>query len=528
LPSDPAEYLAPAVIVLDNVPAAAISDPVMHRLSQYVNDLGGALVILGGDHAFAAGAYPGTILETLSPLASSPPVPTMRWIVLTDSSGSMSDDAGGHSRWELATAAARKLLAALPPEDPVTIGQFSDVVKWWSSGQTAKLTAGMNLPPGDAGPRGPTNLEAALRSVVGMENGRGNANSSAVPSAAGAQGSSAGNSSGGEKSAALPTQLIVLSDCDAAIDHPDDLIAGMKLHQIHLQVLALGDGSGRAAMKEIAEATGGSVTESVDPQKWADSMRLVLRAAMPRWIENSALRVHFGAGAPGVGDIDVQSWNRTWLKKEATSLLVEAGLTASTSVATRVAGSGVVGSGIAAALSPDVDRGIALAKLVANPPRDPRFAVSWEQADRLGVTLDAIDNGSYLDGLRPTLEIEMQNAPTSDSGSQGISIPQTGPGRYSLSLPAPRQASIATVRVGPQWIDRISVAARYAPEFDAVGNDHAAMAKLAAISGGAVIEPGDHHAIDFHWPAREVEIGSWLSVAGAILVAVALGVWRVR
>ncbi|MGH7215355.1 MAG: hypothetical protein ACREIT_11385, partial [Tepidisphaeraceae bacterium] len=76
---DPAVYLAPAVIVLDNVAADDLSDLQQQRLQQYVRDLGGGVVILGGDRAFGAGGYVGSALDTISPLASSPPASTVHW-----------------------------------------------------------------------------------------------------------------------------------------------------------------------------------------------------------------------------------------------------------------------------------------------------------------------------------------------------------------------------------------------------------------------------------------------------------------
>src|SRR5256885_952037 len=54
LPTDAAEYLRPSVIALDNIAASDLSSLQQQRLGQYVRDLGGGLVILGGDHAFAA------------------------------------------------------------------------------------------------------------------------------------------------------------------------------------------------------------------------------------------------------------------------------------------------------------------------------------------------------------------------------------------------------------------------------------------------------------------------------------------
>ena len=89
LPTGAAAYLAPAVIVLDDVAADRLSPEQQGRLRQCVRDLGGGLVLLGGGHAFAAGGYPGSALESLSPLASTPPRPTTHWMLLADGSGSM-------------------------------------------------------------------------------------------------------------------------------------------------------------------------------------------------------------------------------------------------------------------------------------------------------------------------------------------------------------------------------------------------------------------------------------------------------
>ncbi len=119
LPGDGAAYLAPSVIVLDNLAAADFSGAQLARLEQYVRDLGGALVIAGGDRAFANGQYPGTALEALSPLASSPPTPSVHWMLLADSSGSMSEAVGETTRWQMAAGAVARLIAHLPPEDPV-------------------------------------------------------------------------------------------------------------------------------------------------------------------------------------------------------------------------------------------------------------------------------------------------------------------------------------------------------------------------------------------------------------------------
>jgi hypothetical protein len=105
-------------------------------------------------------------------------------------------------------------------------------------------------------------------------------------------------------------------------------------------------------------------------------------------------------------------------------------------------------------------------------------------------------------------------------------LPQTGPGHYELDLPAPRTPAFAAIRVEGRLIDRIAVAGRYAPEFDAIGNDHAAMEELAHRTGGQVIAPRQTWPIDFRWPAKVMPISSILAVLGAAFIAVGLGWWK--
>src|SRR5690606_23779935 len=91
-----------------------------------------------GDRSFAAGDYSGTALEDLSPLASSPPAPTTHWILLADSSGSMAGRSGSGTRWARAAEALGRLVPALPPEDLVSLGNFSGGVQWWVEGRPAR------------------------------------------------------------------------------------------------------------------------------------------------------------------------------------------------------------------------------------------------------------------------------------------------------------------------------------------------------------------------------------------------------
>jgi hypothetical protein len=107
-----------------------------------------------------------------------------------------------------------------------------------------------------------------------------------------------------------------------------------------------------------------------------------------------------------------------------------------------------------------------------------------------------------------------------------VEIPQTAPGRYQLSIDPPRAAGFASICSQTQLVDQVALAARYAPEFDALGNDRQAMTELAQRTGGRVIEPQSTSRLDFHWPRRNFDLTSWLAAGGALLLAAAVVRWR--
>ncbi|MDB5172180.1 MAG: hypothetical protein JWN51_953 [Phycisphaerales bacterium] len=494
LPTDAAAYLAPAVIVLENVAATDLSALQQQRLRQYVRDLGGGLVILGGDRAFAAGRYPGSVLEAMSPLASTPPEPTTHWMLVADSSGSMAQAEGGASRWHYAADALLKLIPHLPHDDLLSVGNFSERLTWWSSGKSVKETARLPLPPADVGPHGPTNLDQALREIAQSSD------------------------------AALPKQLLLLTDADAQIEDPAGLALMLKQKKIRLHLLAIGEGSGLPALRTIIGATGGTIVTQLDPQKWTDGIQKLMRAASPKLLGQYPLAVHFLGDLSSVPSRTVLPWNRTWLKDSATPL-ADATLDSERVVA---GARWNVGEGrvLALAFDPGPSLADALAQSAGRPPRDPRYRITWETGPRLHVTVNALDGPRYLNGEK--IELDLSEESESASAAKSIAVPQTEPGRYELSLPAPRSPTFAAVRVAGHVVDRIAVAGRYAPEFDAVGNDPEAMEKLARRTGGQVVPSRQTWPIDFKWPRRPVPLTPVLAMIGAALIAWGLVTWKLR
>jgi uncharacterized membrane protein len=57
-----------SAIILANVPADAFSHAQQQALAAYVRDLGGGLIMIGGDEGFAAGGWQGSVIEDIMPV----------------------------------------------------------------------------------------------------------------------------------------------------------------------------------------------------------------------------------------------------------------------------------------------------------------------------------------------------------------------------------------------------------------------------------------------------------------------------
>ena len=531
LPTDPAAYLAASAIVLDNVPADALSAAVRDRLAHYVRDLGGGLAIAGGDRSFAAGGYVGTPLDALSPLASVPPRPTAHWMLLTDGSGSMAAPAaagvGGAnagSRWQAASAALVRLLPALPPDDVVDVGSFAETLTWWTVGGSARAARDLPLPPPQVSPHGPTNLRPAIESAVSR--------------IALAVSSTPGGDSTPPAPPPPPGHLLLLSDADADVGDVPSLVAMLKARNVKLHLLAVDAGRGLADLQAVSRLTGGQAVRQDDAARWADAAGELLRAAGETYVRPEPLVVMFAGQLATLPGRTVSPWNQTWIKPRATAFATAVRMSpAATSPAEASAGPLAmaavweVGEGrvATAAFATTPAERAALADAVARSPRDPQVTVTWDVGRSVRVRVDVDDADSaaawtYGNGLAFTLDLSAADG----SGLRTQRLEQVGPGQYEGEFPAIGTPGIATLRQAGRAVTREAVAGRYPPEFDTVGVDREALSRLADRTGGRVIEPTDHRPIEFRWPRRDVPLAPWLAAAGAAMFLAALSWWKFR
>ncbi|MBI2358390.1 MAG: VWA domain-containing protein [Deltaproteobacteria bacterium] len=122
------------LLVLDNVPAYGLSQSVMETVEQYVRDLGGGLVVIGGNQSYGAGGYYRTPLERILPVDMRPParldLPHVALLFVLDKSGSMGAGPPGSTKLDLAKAAAMAAADIMNPSDQIGILAFDADWDW--------------------------------------------------------------------------------------------------------------------------------------------------------------------------------------------------------------------------------------------------------------------------------------------------------------------------------------------------------------------------------------------------------------
>jgi uncharacterized membrane protein len=122
------------VVVLSDIRAPDLSPGQIDALAAYVRDLGGGLILMGGDRGMGPGGFAKTPIEEISPvsfdLKQERRRASLAEVIGIDISGSMGASAGGHTKLELANEAAARSASLLGPGDLLGVEHVDTVVKW--------------------------------------------------------------------------------------------------------------------------------------------------------------------------------------------------------------------------------------------------------------------------------------------------------------------------------------------------------------------------------------------------------------
>lgn len=122
------------VVFLSDIRASDLSPGQIEALAGYVRDLGGGLVLMGGDRGLGPGGYARTAIEEVSPvsfdLKQERRRASLAEVIGIDISGSMGAKEGGYTKLELANEAAARSAALLGAGDRLGVEHVDTAVNW--------------------------------------------------------------------------------------------------------------------------------------------------------------------------------------------------------------------------------------------------------------------------------------------------------------------------------------------------------------------------------------------------------------
>ncbi len=230
-------------IILDNVSGRTISFPAMEQIEKYVRDMGGGLIMIGGDKSFGAGYYKKTPIEKALPVFMDAPT-EMRFselclIFVVDKSSSMTAGYGGKNKLEMAKIAAFSAVEMLNPLDRLGIVAFDTEFEWivplTTANQRQKIADQLSRLRGEGG----TDLYPALKDVHNVLN----------------------------QISAKRKHVIVLSDGETESADFKSLAESMSAAGSSISTVAIGKGAHVVLMKSIADWGKGRTYYTDDPDQ---------------------------------------------------------------------------------------------------------------------------------------------------------------------------------------------------------------------------------------------------------------------
>lgn len=224
-------------VILSEVSADELGEAAMLALREYVDTLGGGLVMLGGPRSFGVGGYFKTPLEEVLPVRLRAPDEEEKQsaavALVMDRSGSMAGE-----KLEMAKGAAIATAEVLGRNDHLGVFAFDSEVKVVApmarltstsavSGQISALTAG-----------GGTNLEPAfLQAREALRRVK-----------------------------AKVKHMIILTDGQTAGTGYEALASGCRAEGMTLSTVALGEGAHAGLLQAVAVAGGGQAYRTLEPE----------------------------------------------------------------------------------------------------------------------------------------------------------------------------------------------------------------------------------------------------------------------
>lgn len=475
LPEDSGGYSKRAAVVLDDLPALAMTEGQQARLQDYVAG-GGGLLVVGGESSLGRGEYYATPLEEMLPVETDDRQRLLftraKLLFVIDHSGSMAEKIGERSKQMIAMRGVAASIAELNPLDEVGILGFDSNPSWV-------------LPFTPASER-----ERILASLSSLGDGGGTDLSVAVEEALRAFG------------APGPTKrhAIVLTDGLTPEADFKSLAARMRAAGVSASTIAIGDEVNEPLLRSFAEECGGKYYRATEAEVPAIIDKETVRMTRDL-VQEGGIRARITGPSPlveGLGDPlpAVGGYLLTKAKSLAT-VQIEARAAASAAEAwDPLLSSWRYGNGRVAVFSSDSGK-----RWLSAWSGKGAYNRLWSQAVR------SVERGSTDASLRASATVEGGNARVvveargedrralaslrlvGRSGGRPFALSETAPGRYEGYVPMTESGL-----VGFDLLDPVSGAAAAAwawsppsPESSRSGPDAQALSLIASATGGRLL-----------------------------------------
>ncbi|MFU8805790.1 MAG: VWA domain-containing protein, partial [Bradymonadaceae bacterium] len=229
IPRSMAELEKFDLVILSDIAPEQMADDQMELMERYVHEFGGGFIMVGGESSFGQRGFENTPIERMLPVTFEPEkkreTPSLALLIVMDRSGSMAGE-----RMELAKDAAKAAVEALQPGDQVGIVVFDHAVDTISRLQPASNRARIISQISRIQVRGGTDIAIALAEAYEQL----------------------------AFASAKVKHVILLSD---GISPPKniftELLPGMRMENITLTTVAVGDGSDTSMLRRMAEQGNG-------------------------------------------------------------------------------------------------------------------------------------------------------------------------------------------------------------------------------------------------------------------------------
>jgi uncharacterized membrane protein len=503
------------LLALSNVPATAMSVRQMNLIRTYVQDLGGGLVMVGGDQAFGLGGYYKSAIEEILPVRSDfekeKEKPSLAMVLVIDKSGSM-----GGAKMEMAKDAAKASVELLGPKDKVGVIVFDGDFVWLAEVQTA------------------ANKGQIIDKISGIEAGGGTTMGPPMEAAYEAL----------QNTVAKLKHVVMLTD---GVSEPADfegIAQNMAQAKMTCSTVAVGNDCDFKTLQEIARIGNGRYYHAEDPtnvpQIFAKETVTASKAAIN---EQPFLPI---VVRPSQAIADIRFEDAPFLlgyvttRPKPTSELILASEKGDPLLAWWR-----YGLGMSVAFTSD-----AKPRWAAEWVNWPGFSKFWAQvvrhamrkADAKGVfvqvdqrdgkakvTLDAVAaDGKYLNDAGTEMTVlEPQG------GERKLAMTQTAPGRYVAEFPADKAGTYhvqmtQTAKGQPATQQSRGLVVNYDDELRLRPTNESLLKAVAEASGGAY-DPAPEAAFapDERTASRAVPLWPWLVIAALVLFAADVALRRI-